>query len=261
MVPPLVQDLIEFDYARQPGPVAVPPHVHHFCQMDVILAGTMDVRTRGGRTVLKKGDGTLIPPLSPHGYNSTGAVHHATFKIRVHPRYAAMLGHAPRIVRFEAEHLVAAKSAARSSQSGEPLGVHGVIAAATICLIHALRNRSFPAQATGSSPLSSHTFWGVLNEVIASPHADWTVGRLAQRCHLSAGHFTKTFLRVFGQTPQRFLLEARIWGAADRLNQSDASIKDVAQIMGYATVHSFSRAFKRVVGVSPAAYVKSQGRL
>jgi len=261
MSPPLVQDIVEFTCEHQSGPVAVPLHVHHFFQMDVILGGSMDLRTRSGRITLKQGDGTLIPPLLLHGFNIAGHVHHATFKFHMHPRYSAIAGHALRILRFDEKYMDVAEAAGRAAHANEPMNAHFISAAAVMCLVHAMRESPPAPDTIEASSNSSREMWEVLNEVMARPHANWSVHQLAQRCHLSEGHFTKKFVHSFGQTPRRFLLEARIWGAAGRLNRDNISIKAMAESSGYATVHSFSRAFKRAIGVSPAAYVRSQGQL
>jgi AraC-like DNA-binding protein len=262
MAPLLIQKLLEFDCAHQHGPLTVPLHVHHVCQLDVILSGSMELRTREGRIGLTKGDGSLVPALSPHGFGIAGSVRHATFKIRIHPRYNALLGHVPRIVRFDQAHMRIAEFAAPWSQSGDPFQVNQVMAAATLCLVHVLRHDSSAARVDAAVSEPFPEFWKAVNGVIANPHDEWTVGRLAGQCHVSEGHFSKTFVRLFGQTPQRFLMESRIWEAADRLSRGDnMTIKSVARAMGYATVHSFSRAFKQAMGVSPAAYAKAQGQL
>jgi AraC-like DNA-binding protein len=262
MTPLLIQKLVKFDCAHQRGPLTVPLHVHHVCQLDVILSGSMELRMRTGRVRLKKGDGSLIPALSPHGFGITRSVRHATFKIRIHPRYNALLGHAPRIVRFDPEHMRIAEFAGPWSQRGEAFRMNEVVAAATLCLVHVLRADPPGTEVEVPPPNPFPEFWEAVNEVIADPHGQWTVGRLADRCQVSEGHFSKTFVRLFGQRPQRFLMESRIWEAADRLNRGDdATIKSVARDMGYATVHSFSRAFKRAMGISPAAYVRGQGKL
>lgn len=269
MMPPLVQDLLELNYSEQFGPIDVPLHVHHYCQADVILAGEMEMLTRGGgngRVLLRKGIATIVPPLAMHGYRISGSVRHTTFRIRVHARYGAMLGHAPRVALLGRQIVAIAEAAGRQWRAGDPLQAQFATAAATLCLAALLGDQRSAAESSAddntASPALSQELWGVLNEVIQHPHAGWTVQRMAQRCHLSEGHFSKTFIRAFAQTPQKFLLETRMGDAADRLNRDeDASIKSVAQATGYATVHSFSRAFKRALGVSPAAYIRSQGKL
>lgn len=261
MAMPLVQGLVEFSYAHQRGPIHVPLHVHHFSQMDVIIDGSMVLQTPGRRQVLRKGDSTLIPPLCRHGFEIATRVEHASFKLHVHPQYSAMLGRRPRVARLQSDQLAIARSAGRWRRDDKPLSFHGAMSAATYYLVHLLDDSAPSSADPADRAFASGQMWDLLGGVIADPHAGWTVARLAEQGHVSEGHFTKMFVRAFGQTPQRFLLESRIWDAADRLTRDDRPIKSVAEQTGYASVHSFSRAFKRAMGVSPAAYVHSQGRL
>jgi len=263
MFPPLIQELLEFDQARQVGPISIRPHAHHFFQMDVVLGGCLEISTRRRKIRLKPGDGTLIPPLAVHGFGIADTAHHATFKFRVHPRYYARFGYDPRVFRFEREQLTVAKSIRPWRESDDPLSFHGAFGAATLCLVHALRSCPTIAATKGSerSSYPSPEMWAAVNDVIARPKLDWTVEKLAERSHLSMGHFSKTFIRWFGQTPREFLLQARIGFATQLLDSADASIKSVARASGYATVHSFSRAFRRATGATPAAYGRTKSKL
>lgn len=257
----LIQNLLEFSYAHQHGPIHVVQHVHHFSQFDVILEGSMVLLAGGKQRVLRPGDSTLIPPLCRHGFEILQSVRHASFKAHIHPQYSAMVGTQARIARLADEQLAVARTAGRWFEANSPLNLHGALAAATYYLVHLLQHHPPEAQQHDSSLGISSELRELLSQIIAQPHANWSVRRMAERCHVSEGHFTKSFVRSFGQTPQRFLLEARIWDAADRLGRDEVSIKSVAQSIGYATVHSFTRAFKRAMGISPAAYVRSQGKL
>lgn len=262
MIPAPIQELIEFDVTRQTGPLSVPLHVHHYCQLDVVIGGSMDLLLPGRRIRLKPGDCALIPPLLSHGYQIAGPVHHAVIKARIPIHYAPTIGRQVHLLRYQQIQLSLARSASQWLTHRHPTDAHALIAVATICLCHAfstMRATSRELAATHTAPPGE--FWRVVDEVISSPHLDWTVAQLAARCDLSEGHFTKKFIEAFEQTPQRFLLDARIRQAIDRMNRDQLSIKAAAQATGYATVHSFTRAFKRAMGVSPAAYMKSQGRL
>jgi AraC-like DNA-binding protein len=259
MATPLVRELIEYHVARQRGPILVPQHLHHFCQMDLILGGRMVLLTPSERIILKPGDGLLIPPLCRHGFEITTHVHHASFKLQLHPRYTTLPGGRPRVVRLPRQTIDLARIIYNVPKADHPLAIHDILALATLGLTHLLHQT--PPSASSSPPADSPELWKLLGDVIANPHAGWTVQQLADRSGLSEGHFTKLFIRSFNQTPRRFLLESRIRDAADRLNRDGQSIKSIARDCGYATVHSFTRAFKRALGIAPAAYVKSQGRL
>ncbi|MBB6429670.1 helix-turn-helix domain-containing protein [Algisphaera agarilytica] len=81
---------------------------------------------------------------------------------------------------------------------------------------------------------------------------------LAELCHYSTDHFAKVFRQVVGQTPGRYIAERRIAAAAQDLTFTDRTIDDIAESFGFANRFYFSRAFKRQVGVPPAAYRANQ---
>lgn len=84
--------------------------------------------------------------------------------------------------------------------------------------------------------------------------APWTVEQLAARVGLSRSGFATQFARAMGEPPLRYLARARIARAAQLLRETEASIADIAERVGYESVPSFGKAFKRWRGASPAAY-------
>lgn len=67
-------------------------------------------------------------------------------------------------------------------------------------------------------------------------------------------HFRRLFKQVVGQTPHQVLIAARIEQVKYLLRNSELSISDIAEKLGYANVHYLSLQFKRLVGVSPSDY-------
>jgi transcriptional regulator GlxA family with amidase domain len=85
-------------------------------------------------------------------------------------------------------------------------------------------------------------------------HEPLDVSRLARVACTSPAHFSRRFARAFGAPPHRYLLTRRIERAKDLLTTSDDSMLEIALAVGFESAASFSRAFRRVVGVSPRAY-------
>ncbi|MEM9914012.1 MAG: AraC family transcriptional regulator [Planctomycetota bacterium] len=77
---------------------------------------------------------------------------------------------------------------------------------------------------------------------------------LAELCGLAPAYVCRLFRRFEGDTPYRALLRQRMNHAAAALTHSDRMVKQVAHELGYADAYQFSRAFKRVHGVSPSAF-------
>lgn len=67
-------------------------------------------------------------------------------------------------------------------------------------------------------------------------------------------HFMRTFGAIVGSTFRQYVRDRRMEIAAYRLAFSDARVLDVAQSVGYETQEAFTRAFKRIYGISPGRY-------
>jgi AraC-like DNA-binding protein len=88
----------------------------------------------------------------------------------------------------------------------------------------------------------------------ASPGADWTVDKLASRCGMSRSRFYDRFSDLLGEPPKRYLARWRANAAADMIRREDVSNAEAAEAVGYSSEQAFTAAFRRHLGVSPAAY-------
>jgi AraC-like DNA-binding protein len=80
------------------------------------------------------------------------------------------------------------------------------------------------------------------------------VPTLARMAYVSEAHFIRTFRATFGETPNRYLQRRRVERAMFLLRSSDRSVTDICMDVGFASLGTFSRVFKDVVGESPSAY-------
>ena len=84
-----------------------------------------------------------------------------------------------------------------------------------------------------------------------------TVAELAGVAFLSAFHFTRMFTATMGLPPHRYVSERRLEHAKALLASGDRSVADIALSSCFSSQASFSRAFRRVVGVTPGEYRRS----
>jgi AraC-like DNA-binding protein len=80
------------------------------------------------------------------------------------------------------------------------------------------------------------------------------VPALARIAHVSPAHFIRTFAATFGETPHRYLQRRRVERAMFLLRESERSITDICMSVGFASLGTFSRTFRDVVGSSPSQY-------
>jgi AraC-like DNA-binding protein len=80
------------------------------------------------------------------------------------------------------------------------------------------------------------------------------VGDLARAAGLSRAHFSREFLKAFGEPPHSYLLTRRLERAAALLRSTDRSVADICMSVGLQSVGSFTTSFGRAFGSSPTAY-------
>jgi AraC family transcriptional regulator len=92
------------------------------------------------------------------------------------------------------------------------------------------------------------------------PDARLTLEALAREAGLSPYHFLRTFQRLTGVTPHRYIRRLRLRHAATRLIVEPGNVLDIALDSGFGDVSNFNRAFRSEFGVSPRAYRRAQSR-
>jgi AraC-like DNA-binding protein len=113
---------------------------------------------------------------------------------------------------------------------------------------HSERNpRGLPALADPAI----HQALGVLHGDVASP---WTVAALAKHAGLSRSAFAARFTALVGEPPLQYLVRWRMARAAELLRDTRARIGEVAGSVGYESVPSFNKAFRKWVGESPTTF-------
>lgn len=85
------------------------------------------------------------------------------------------------------------------------------------------------------------------------PGRAWTVASLAAEVPMSRSAFAARFTALVGEPALAYVTRRRMHLALQRLREDGAGVAEVADRLGYRSEAAFSRAFKRVLGVSPGA--------
>lgn len=87
-----------------------------------------------------------------------------------------------------------------------------------------------------------------------APARSWTIDELGRAVGLSRSALHERFVQFLGQAPMQYLTQWRIQVGAGLLRNTSRTVADIADDVGYESEAAFSRAFKRLVGIPPAAW-------
>lgn len=105
-----------------------------------------------------------------------------------------------------------------------------------------------------ADPKIGHT----LNLMHRYPGKPWTLEGIAQEAGMSRTSFATKFHALAGQTPMEYLTYWRMYKARELLLETDQSFMQIAEAVGYQTVASFSKAFKKTLGITPGKCRRQQ---
>ena len=83
---------------------------------------------------------------------------------------------------------------------------------------------------------------------------------LARGVHMSAGHLSREFRRVYGEPPYSYLMTRRIERAMTLLWRGDLTVTEICFAAGFSSLGTFSTRFSELVGVSPSVYREDPSR-
>jgi AraC family transcriptional regulator len=99
-----------------------------------------------------------------------------------------------------------------------------------------------------------------LQQVVDYIHAhldrDLSLKELAAIVQMSAHYFSQLFKQSTGITPHQYVIHCRIERAKELLMQRKLTISDVAKVVGFVDQSHFHRHFKRLVGITPKAFLQ-----
>ena len=87
----------------------------------------------------------------------------------------------------------------------------------------------------------------------AKPDFSLHMGEISHALGYSREHITRSFFSSYGLTPKEYLNHRRMNTAIELISQN-RKLYEIAEILGYSSAYSFSKAFKKHFGLSPEKY-------
>ncbi|MCX5543539.1 AraC family transcriptional regulator [Paraburkholderia sp. CNPSo 3076] len=93
-----------------------------------------------------------------------------------------------------------------------------------------------------------------IDAMFEAPGKSWTLPELAELCHMSRATFARHFDEAIGRSAADVLTDIRMTLAGRMLAQSNDSVAEIGEFVGYQSDAAFQRGFKRHVGMTPAQW-------
>ena len=84
-----------------------------------------------------------------------------------------------------------------------------------------------------------------------------TLEQLADESHINKYYLSHAFKREYGISPINYMISRRIEESKYLLAETDLSMSQIAQLLGFSSLSYFSQVFRRIHSVSPMEYRKS----
>lgn len=108
--------------------------------------------------------------------------------------------------------------------------------------------------------LQSHYDDTMLNEILVFIHnnvyASYTVEDLCQKFSISRSSLQALFRANLGMTPKQYISELKLNEAKKLISQHEHTISQVSDLLGFTSIHYFSRRFKSYFGIAPSEYAR-----
>jgi AraC-like DNA-binding protein len=86
------------------------------------------------------------------------------------------------------------------------------------------------------------------------------LNNIADEAYFSKFHFIRMFKTSYGKTPHQYLISLRIEKSKELLAE-EIPVADACYAVGFESLASFSRLFKRLTGTTPSSYSVQQQEL
>lgn len=238
-------------------------HKHEYFQMIYFVSGSGNVRLQDQNLKIAPGSLLLVKPRCMHGLNPASLVKTLDVKFVVNDRWMRKLLLEAGDMLAETEPGIADKFE-QIRHEGERKGPFYRELCSTYLmelLLHYLRatgsGREEPAAELADRELMGDWIVQQAAQFIRDHHAeDCSLGHIARVVGRSDRHVRQHFKDVLGMSPRRYLLQYRIQKAQQLIEFSDYAFKEIAEKVGFKTVHHFARAFHEICGETPGGWRK-----
>jgi len=147
---------------------------------------------------------------------------------------------------------------ARNPTSGSRTMIDRLTDIIFVQAVRAWANQRPAGQAGWLGALRDRQIGAALELIHGDPARNWTLSTLAGTVAMSRSSFAARFSALIGEPPLSYITRWRMYMAMDLLMTENLTVSEVSERVGYVSEAAFSKAFKRISGLSPGSYRRSR---
>jgi AraC family transcriptional regulator len=224
----------------------LPTHAHEYACVVVALEGAFHERFDASTRDVEPGTVVVRPAGEPHS-DRFGAAGGRCLNVEVPPSWLARVADAPRSAAYSGPAFaMVGRRLHAELLDGDDLSALSIESLLLRLFVDGSRER----RRSGAPPWLAR----VRDRLRDDPAARVTLGELAASAGVHAVHLASAFRRFYGATVAGYVRQLRVELACRALAATSAPLAEVALVAGFADQSHLGRVFKRVTGMTPAAY-------
>jgi AraC family transcriptional regulator len=144
--------------------------------------------------------------------------------------------------------------ALREGVSEDQLYIDSIAQMIAAHLVRKYSTRARPEIVQSADGLTSLRIKRLVDFIEANLDGDLSLEAIAAQVEISSLYLSRYFKSALGMAPHQYVVGRRIEKAKRLLRDTDVSVADIAFACGFSSQSHLSNRFRKIVGVSPAAY-------
>lgn len=230
------------------------PHVTNHHVMHLVIQGNMKFQVDSKTLVARPGDLVYIPPACSLQRGGIGPLEHILIEFDDNSIWAPLKKIGPYKRKHESADLIyiltnRILAAQRTRDVYSQLAARECARTLVTFLKDELRQRLNPYACKNGSIIVA-----IPDRIRAEPAAQWNRKKIAAELNMSESTLIREFKRIFNMPPSQIVMNIRMESAAHMLMTTGRTVADIAYSVGYGSPYSFSRLFKKHLGLSPQQF-------
>ena len=123
-----------------------------------------------------------------------------------------------------------------------------------ILIIRLMRSTGLSVPAEPQNSVGNHQCATVRRYIDHHFKESLTLDQLAEEAHMNKFYLSHAFKQEYGVSPINYMISRRINESKYLLAETDLSLSQIAQLLGFSSLSYFSQVFRKTQGISPMEY-------